>query len=272
LPLKVLSLIAWHDLSLFAITMVAEACLSGALAYLAYTNRNADRPKLRFSSRIAADLMRQSLPQLALGFLTVLQARVDQIMLGQLLGEAALGRYALALRVIELAAGLPAVVMASISPALAHAYARDPRLFFDRVLNSYRFMILVSLAVSVPILLAAWMAELIDRRASELALAWLLAMLVPRLMLSAMGLVKTQYLTNERLLRWGLATALAGACANLAGNSLLIPIYGVPGAIVATSISFFLQIVLLDAVLPVTRENFFLMLRGLLTFWKFKIT
>jgi O-antigen/teichoic acid export membrane protein len=193
-------------------------------------------------------------------------------MLGQILGEAALGRYALALRVIEMATGIPVVIMASISPALAQAYVRDPQLFRARVLNSYRLMIVLSLAISVPIVPIAWLAELVDHQVAELALPSLFAILIPRVLLATMGLVKTQYLTNQRLLRWGLATAMIGAIVNLAGNSVLIPGLGVPGAILASSLSFCLQIILLDALHPLTQENFALMIRALFSFWKFRIT
>lgn len=272
LPIKLLALIVWRDLSFFAMTMVGEACLSALLAYFAYRAHSADLPKLRFSRPIALDLIRQSLPLLGLGFFTVLQARLDQIMLGQLLGEAALGRYALALRVVEMATGIPVVIMASISPALAHAHVRDPQLFRDRVLNSYRLMILLSLAVSVPIVPIAWLAEAFDHRLSELALSSLFIILIPRVVLAAMGLVKTLYLTNMRLLHWGLVTAMMGAVVNLVGNSVFIPTFGISGAILASSISFFLQIVLLDAIHPMTRGHFSLMLRGMSSFWKFRIT
>ena len=272
LPPKVMSLAVSHDLWIFATIVIGEACLSAALAYSAYRTRSGDSPGLRFDRRISMDLISQSLPQLGLGFFTLIQARADQIMLGQLLGEAALGRYALALRVIEVATGIPAVIMASISPALALAYVRDPLLFRNRVLNTYRLMIMVSLAVSIAIVLIVRMAEVIDRRASEMAFAALFAILIPRVILAAMGLVKTQYLTNKGLLHWGLMTAMAGAVVNLLGNSIFIPAYGISGAVLASSFSFFLQVILLDVLHPLTRGNLFLMLRGLSSFWKFRIT
>ena len=86
-----------------------------------------------------------------------------------------------------------------------------------------------------------------------------------------MGVARSAYILNENLMKFSLATMTLGTITNIMLNYLWIPEYGSKGAIIATIISFFVTIFLVDIFYSKTRKNVFLQFRAIITFYKLKI-
>jgi O-antigen/teichoic acid export membrane protein len=222
-------------------------------------------------------LMSESWPMLIYGMALFVQARIDQVMIKDLLtatdGEEAafaeVGQYSVALRMIEALGFLPVIVQSTLAPAITKAKAVSHALYTDRLLNQYRLMFGLFLVTAIPLyLLAKPIVVLLFGVEFEPA-GVLLGLFAIRLFFTNMGTGKRGFITNEGLFRYSLLTALVGVALNVGINWLLIPEYRSIGAIWATIISFFVSIFVLDLLTARTRENLRLMVTGILTFWKF---
>ncbi|MCB9185107.1 MAG: polysaccharide biosynthesis C-terminal domain-containing protein [Flavobacteriales bacterium] len=226
---------------------------------------------------MASHLLRESWPMLIYGMALYVQARIDQVMIRDMLSTrvgdeeafAEVGQYSVALRMIEALGFIPVIMQKTLAPAVTKAKALSHELYTDRLLNQYRLMFALFLITSVPLyFLARPIVVLLFGPEFEPA-GILLSLFAIRLFFTNMGTGKSSFITNESLFRYSLFTALVGVAVNVGINWLLIPEYRSIGAIWATIISFLISIFALDLIFPRTRENLRLMVRGILTFWRF---
>lgn len=231
----------------------------------------------RISRATVMHLMSESWPMLIFGMALYVQARIDQVMIKDLLtaqdGEEAafaeVGQYSVALRMVEALGFLPVIVQASLAPAITKAKAISHALYADRLLNQYRLMFGLFLITAVPLYLLAEPIVVLLFGEEFAPAGGLLSLFAIRLFFTNMGTGKRGFITNEGLFRYSLFTAAVGVALNIGINWLLIPEHRSIGAIWATIISFLVSIFALDLLFKRTRENLRLMLLGIVTFWKF---
>ncbi|HEY0976332.1 MAG TPA: flippase [Flavobacteriales bacterium] len=229
------------------------------------------------SKRMTGYLLGQSWPMLVYGVALYIQAKIDQVMIGDMLaarmGEEAafaeVGQYSVALKMIEAMGFLPVIVQKSLAPAITRAKLQDPVLYADRLLNQYRLMFLLFLITSVPLYFLAEPIIVFLYGEEFRPAGWLLSLFAIRLFFTNMGVAKASFITNESLFRYALLTAVIGAGLNIVINLFLIPEYKSIGAIWATIISFVVSIFVIDLFYARTRVNLRWMLKGIGTFWKF---
>ncbi|MBL7962344.1 MAG: flippase [Flavobacteriales bacterium] len=230
----------------------------------------------RYSRGTIRYLIQQSWPLLIFGFALLIQARIDQVMLGDLLGRSMgraaanveVGQYSLALKMVESLGFLPVVVQRSLAPAITRAHVTDKTLYHDRMLNLYRLMFLMFLGTAIPLYILAEPLMVFLYGAEFQWAGTLLGLFALRLFFTNMGVAKTSFITNEGLFRYSLVTAVLGATVNISLNAFLIPRHGALGAVAASVISFTMSIFVVDLFFSRARSNFRSMVMGILTFWR----
>lgn len=260
----------------FAWTYVLETFVLSVGYVVAYARDGATVRAWRYTRETAGYLLGQSWPLVIYGMALYVQAKIDQVMLGDMLGRrmgeqagyAEVGQYSVALKMIEAMGFLPVIVQKSLAPAITRAKAEDPAKYADRLLNLYRLMFLMFLVTSIPLyLLAEPMIVLLYGEEFRPA-GYLLGLFAIRLFFTNMGVAKASFITNESLFKYSLFTALVGAALNITMNYFLIPPLKAIGAIWATIGSFLVSIFLLDLLFRDTRANFGWMMKGIATFWR----
>lgn len=219
----------------------------------------------------AGRLLKDSWPLVFSGIAIYIQAKVDQVMLGNMVGNAEVGQYSAAMKLIELFAFVPMVIQSSVAPAVTQAKIAGEKQYYERLLNLYRLMCLLFIITSVPIFLFAERIVLIVYGAEYRAAGILLALFAVRLFFANIGLAKSLFITNENLFRYALLTAVVGSVANVTLNYILIPKYASIGAIWAMMISFFITTFFIDIFYVDVRKNLKVMVKGILTPWKLKL-
>lgn len=263
-------------LILFACAYFVEmGALSGGYL-VAYRNYGAHWKDWRFDRTIAGQLLRQSWPLIVFGLALFVQAKVDQVLIGDLLrgslGEeganAEVGQYSAALKMIESLGFLPSIVVASLAPAITRARQENHELYVHRIVNQYRLMFLMFLATSVPLYFLAPPFMVIFFGEAYAPAGHLLSLFAIRLFFTNMGVAKMSFITNESLFRYSLVMSVVGAACNVGLNWLLIPRYHSEGAIWAMIISFFISNFLLDLFYKQARPNLRYTLHAIATFWQ----
>lgn len=270
--------LAQAPLMWFATAYLVEMAIAAIGFLFTYGRQGLSWRAWRYDRHTALYLLKQSWPLVIFGLALYVQAKIDQVMIGDILrhsiGEAAadaeVGQYSAALKMIEALAFLPAIVVASLAPAITRARAQDRKLYEDRLVNQYRLLFILFLVVAVPLyFLAEPVMVLLFGEAFRMA-GYLLSLFAIRLFFTNMGVGKSSFITNESLFRYALVTAVVGAALNIAMNYVLIPTYQSIGAIWAMIGSFFVSIFLVDLFFKEARPNFRWMMHGIATFWKIR--
>lgn len=260
----------------FAWAYMVEMAASAIGFLIAYRKEGSTWKHWRYSKETALYLLRQSWPLVIYGLALYVQAKIDQVMIGDILtktmGENAaleeVGQYSAALKMIEALGFVPGIVVASLAPAITRARATDRKLYEDRLVNQYRLMFVLFLAVSVPLFFVAEPAMVLLFGEEYRAAGYLLSLFAIRLFFTNMGVAKSSFITNESMFKYSLVTAVVGATLNITMNYLLIPTYQSIGAIWAMIGSFFISIFVVDLFFKEARPNFGWMMKGIFTFWK----
>jgi PST family polysaccharide transporter len=183
-------------------------------------------------------LLSKSWPLIISSAAAILYLKIDQFMLGQMLGMASVGTYAVAARLSEVWYFIPAAVAAAIFPRLVELKSSDPAQYERRIKDSLRYVLWLSLAIALPVSFAApfIIVALYGDPFREAGL--ILAIHVWACPAVFMGMIIEKWFVTEDLLKFLIWRQLGAATLNIALNLLLIPLYGGVGAAVATVIAY----------------------------------
>lgn len=264
------------ELIWFAWVYVVEGVVISAGYVLAYQKEGLKISAWRSNVKLMKALLNESWPLIIYGMALLIQAKINQVMIGDILtkqkgagyANAQVGQYSVALKMIEAMGFLPVIIQKSLAPAVTAAKVRDQKLYEERLLNQYRLMFLMFLITAIPLYLVAE-PMIIFLYGNEFAPAgFLLSLFAIRLLFTNMGMAKSSFIANESLFKYSLITAVLGAGINITMNYFLIPSLEAEGAIWATIGSFSISIFLVDLLYKETRPNFSWMMKGMATFWK----
>ena len=226
---------------------------------------------LIFYKSTAIDLLKDSWPLIFSGGVLMIQARIDQVMIKEMLGSLEVGYYSVAMRLIEAVAFIPMLLKSSLYPSIQSAKIQSKALYQDRLLNFYRLNFLFFLVLAIPIFIFAEPIIVLLFGIEYQPAGVLLALLSIRLFFANMGVARGTYIVTENLMKFSMLTMTLGTIVNIYLNYVLIPNYGARGAIVATIVSFFTTIYLVDIFYSKTRHNVILQVKSIITFYKLNI-
>ena len=236
--LRVWLILSGGSLAAFAWVVVVEMALGAAGIFL--FSRRMGLHISGMAARIATlgRLLTEGWPLMFASLAIIVYMRIDQVMLRQLAGPAAVGIYTAAARLSEIWYFLPVALASSLLPALLRARAGDASAYDARLQQYYDLNAAAAYALSVPIALAAsWLVRM--AYGVEFAAAGpILAVHIWSSIFVFLGVARGQWLVNERLQRFYLVATLAGAVANILLNLLFIPRWGGLGAAWATVVSY----------------------------------
>ncbi|WP_067585745.1 flippase [Endozoicomonas ascidiicola] len=252
---KVTLILNQAPLMAFAWCFMAEALLV-SLLMLAVFNRKISIRKLQYSLARTKQLLSDSWPLLLSGVAVVVYMRIDQIMLGQMMGDEAVGIYTAATRISEVWYFIPITIVTSVFPAILEAKKRSEEEYYRRLQQLYDLMVWLSVGVAIPMTFLS--AAIVDLLFGEnySASAVVLSIHIWASVFVFLGVASGKwYLAESRQILAFQRTAL-GAVSNVIFNCILIPSFGAVGAAVATVISQATAAWLFDAVQPATQKVF----------------
>jgi O-antigen/teichoic acid export membrane protein len=262
---KVLLLLQKAPLITFVWTMLAEAVVVAFTLLVVMGKYGQSVVKMRASIERAKELLKESWPLLLSGMFLMVQARIDQIMLGQMVGDLEVGYFSAALRIIETAAVTAMILQGSFMPSIVTAKKISEKLYRDRIEAFYKLNVIVGLSIALPLaILAPWIIHILFG-ANYKPAALIMAVMTIRLFLAHMGVPRGIYLLSEGLLKFSALTMVIGTVINIVLNYLFIPMYQGVGATIASLISFVITTILIDLCYSKTRANAVLMIRSIFT-------
>lgn len=234
----------------FAWARLAEVALGAVALVIIYHNQGHRIKTWKFSSRRVKELLRECWPLVIAGVAVYMYANIDQVMLGSILKEkkSELGFYAAAVKISTLFDFVPMVLASSTFPKLVQIKEKDPENYLQKLQLYFDISTALWLAVAIPISICAPLLVHILYGKAFAATAPVLAVYVWAQFGSNLGVARNTFLAIEGKLHFSLILSAIGAFLNMFLNLFLIPPYGAMGATVATLITYFVVIILLNFV------------------------
>jgi PST family polysaccharide transporter len=262
--LKACLILVGAPLIAFGWATLSETSIAAVGLVIAYWVMGDELSNWRVLIARARSLLRDSWPLMLSGTAIMVYMKIDQVMLGEIAGEEAVGIYSAAARISEVWYLVPMAIVASVSPRIIAAREVSKSLFYERIVELFRVVAALSLVIALLMTVMGnhiilWLYGSEYAAAGQVLVIHIWA--VPFVFL---GVAQGPWTLAENMTRHALMRTVLGALTNVCLNSWLIPKQGVIGAAIATVISQALASVLLNAVTHETRRIFYMQTKALL--------
>jgi polysaccharide transporter, PST family len=261
---KISFILLQKPLIAFAAVSLLEIILGSIGMIITYHQNKQSLKSWQFSFERAKELLSSSWLLSLTGLVAMIYMRIDQIMLGQILGEKSVGIYSAAVKISEIGYFLPTVIVGSVFPSILRLKNTSEALYAENIQKLMSFMIFLAFSFAIPITflsdkLIVWIYgnQFAEASSSLLILAWVG-------LFAFLGVARESWMITEGLMRFSFATTALGAVTNVGLNLLLIPGYGPNGAAIATLVSQFVAVSLSTLLFPETRVMFRMQMSSLL--------
>lgn len=261
--IKVFLILQQSLLITFVWAMLVEAVVIAIILLAVMGKRGASLTRLRVSIERAKVLLKDSWPLIFSAIAITVYMKVDQIMLGQMVGDDAVGIYSVATRISEVWYFIPMAITASVFPAILEAKKRSEVQYYIRLQKLYDLMVVISVLVAIPMTFLATPIVGLLFGDAYLGAGAVLAIHIWASIFVFLGVASGQWFLAENRQILSLQRTVLGAVANVALNFWLIPLYGVVGAAIATVVSQATASWLFDSLQAVTRPMFFMKLTAM---------
>jgi polysaccharide transporter, PST family len=188
--------------------------------------------------QLAKKLLRESYPLIFSSLTIMIYMKIDQIMLGEMVGSQSVGIYSSATRISEIWYFIPIAISSSISPAIFSAKKQgDEILYYRRIQQLLRLLSIIAIVIAVPMsfLSTNIVTSLFGSEYSEAGP--ILAIHIWTALFVFTGVGTSSWFIAEGLTHLTFRRTLIGAVINILLNFILVPMYSGLGAAIATVIS-----------------------------------
>ncbi len=221
----------------FAWAAMAEVAFGALGLIIAYRLTKNNIKEWKFTYKRAKELLFESWPLLLSGIAVLIYMRIDQIMLGQIVGDTSVGHYSAALKLSEVWYTIPIAIMNSATPIITKSFTTDLSQYYVRLQKLFNLMTFIGLGLAIPTTFLAPLIIQVIYGKEYLVSATILSIHIWTSILVGWGLLKDMILVTQGLVKIILVTTLVGAICNVLLNLTLIPYYYGVGAAWATLIS-----------------------------------
>ena len=222
----------------FAWALLAENALGAVGLAIAYKVKGQSLLAWRASLLRAKTLLKESWPLLLSGLAIMVYLRIDQIMLGQLADDKAVGIYSAATRISELWYYIPIAIVTSVTPSIVEAKKVSETLYYNKLQKLFNIMAVLAYMIALPMtFLSKYIVVLIFGQ-NYVASGGVLSIHIWAALFVFFGWSKGIWIVAEGLTMFSLLATTSGAVINILLNFWLLPIYRETGAAIATVISY----------------------------------
>ncbi|MEH2354973.1 flippase [Nostoc sp.] len=267
--IKIALILTKAPLLAFALVTLAEFAMSAIGLLIVYQVKGSSLWLWRWSMAAAKTLLKESLPLIFSGFAIMIFMRIDQVMLGQMIGDSEVGIYSAAVRVSEIWYFIPGAIVSSVAPAIYAAKEKSESLYYQRIGQLLSLMTCISLVIAFPMSFLSDKIIMVMFGSGYAEAGPILAVHIWTSLFVFMGLATSPWFIAEGLNHVSLGKTLFGAILNIILNLLLIPKYAGLGAAIATIISQAAAAFICNAFDSRTQKIFQIQVRSLIPFYKY---
>ena len=184
-------------------------------------------------------LLKEGWPLIFASIFALIYLQIDQIMLGQMLGNKALGIYSAAVRISSVFYFIPMAITHSVFPSLVESKKRGEQFYYQRMEYLFILMAIFSYAIAIPIGLFSNPIIKIMYGMEYLEAGHILSVHIFSAIILFIGIARGPWVTIEGYFKFVMFSNLAAGIVNIILNILFINKFGIIGAAYATLISYF---------------------------------
>ena len=217
----------------------------------------------QFNWSKAIQLLAEAYPLFFSSVAVAIYMRIDQILLGQMIGERAVGIYAAAVRISEMWYFIPLPLASSFAPSIAQARTVNVAAYKQRLQLVCNLLAKMAIWIAIPVTFCAdWIIALLYGPA-YMGAGTILSIHIWAAIFVFLGVASNTWLINEGLTRFSFVATLLGSLLNIALNYWLIPQIGIVGSAIATIFSQMVASYLVFGLFAVTRPLFYIQTKSI---------
>lgn len=247
----------------FAWAMVVESILGAIGLAIAYKAKGQKFLEWRVSWKRAAVLIKESWPLILSGFAIMVYVRIDQIMLGQLVGEKAVGLYSVAARISEIWYFIASAIVGSVTPSIVKAREESQTLYYKKLQKLFNMMSVITFGLAIVMVFLSKPLIVLLFGQEYAPASSMLAIYIWSAVFGFFGWAKSIWIIAEGYTTYALITTCCGAVMNIGLNFWLIPMYEGNGAAIATVVSYAFTDYVLCFIYPPARQLAWIMTKAL---------
>lgn len=192
----------------------------------------------RFDKTIAISILKDSFPLIFASAFFAVYARIDQVMIKNMMNTESVGFYDAAVRMSELWYFIPSIIISALFPAIVNAKKISVELYYRRVKKLFWLVLLISMLIALPTMLLSKYIISIVFGMGFIAAVPILQIYVWSNIGATLNLLIQQLLVSENLTKMISVSTFLGMMTNVILNIVMIPKYGMAGAAFASLISY----------------------------------
>lgn len=191
-----------------------------------------------FDKKISLEMLRDSWPMIFSSAFALIYARIDQVMIKNMMNAESVGVYDAAVRISEAWYFVPNIIVSSFFPAIINAKLDSENKFFSRIKKLGILLIGISLLFALPVAIFSKFIMGFLFGPEFIVGASVLSIYIWSSVWTAIAHLSNNYLVAENFRKIIFISSFLAMSVNIILNFILIPIYGINGSAWATFISY----------------------------------
>ncbi|MBD2179956.1 flippase [Planktothrix sp. FACHB-1355] len=247
----------------FAWVLVVESALGSIGLAIAHKLDGQNLLRWRPKFQRAKTLLKESWPLIISDLAIMIYVRIDQIMLGQLMGDKPVGIYSAAVRIAEVWYFFASAIVNSVTPAIVQAKQESETLYYNKLQKLFNLMVIVTFSIAIPLTLISKFLIVAIFGQKYAAAASVLSIYIWSAVFGFFGWAKGIWIVAEGQTVFALISTCCGATMNIILNFWLIPLYQENGAALASVISYSFTDYVMCLIYPPARKLGWIMTNAL---------
>ncbi len=252
-----------YDVAYFAVANVIYMLFVAVFLIIIYTRTKLKIKNWKFSKKIAISLLKQSWPLAISVLLITIHLKVDQLMIEDMLSIKDVGVYSVAVKLAEFWYFVPSILISTFMPYFTKIRTSDLDLYYYRLSQLYSLMFWMGIFIGIVVF---YFGEniILFLFGEEYILAYTaLYINIWAGIFVAQSYVRSIWMVNENLYIYRMIINIFAIIINISANLILIPIYGISGAAMATLLSLFLSIWIFPLFFSLLRGSTYAMVKSI---------
>lgn len=259
--LQTVILLTNKNIYLFCLTYSLDFLLIAILLLIIY--RKMSTQKLSFSLKIGKDMLSKSKYYIISTMMVTIFAQTDKIMLKMMIDNSSVGYYTAGVTCATMFAFVFAAILDSFRPTVFEAKKESDVAFCEQMKKLYSILIYFSLVICIfSTAFSPLIIKIMYGNAYDSAIP-VLRVIVWYTTFSYLGSARNIWVMAEGKQKYLWIMNLSGAILNIVLNLLLIPVYNIMGAAIASLITQIFTNVIIGFIIKPIRKNNNLMIKAL---------
>lgn len=237
--IKVVFILNEASLTAFAWLVLFDSFILACGFVYFYLKNDLSLRAWKYDRTVAVSLLKDSWPLILSGVVVSIYMKIDQVMIKEMLDSNAVGQYAAAVKLSEVWYFIPMVIASSLFPAIINAKNKSEKLYYERLQKLYDLMVWMAIAIALPMtFISVWLVDFLYGEQYSHAGSVLMIHIWAGVFVF-LGVACSQWFVAENLAKKSFYRTLSGTVLNILLNNILIPLYGISGAAIATLLGQF---------------------------------